>query len=40
MTVLARRHAEKFSWSGTARATHEAYDEALAMRPVLLRRYA
>lgn len=40
MALLARRHAEKFSWAGTAAATRAAYDEALAMQPVLLRRYA
>ncbi len=40
MSVLARRHAEKFSWAATEQATREAYDEALAQRPLLLRRYA
>lgn len=40
MGLLARRHAEKFSWAATATATRQAYDRAIAERPVLLRRYA
>lgn len=40
MAVLARRHAERFSWAATARATLDTYDRALASRPILLRRYA
>ncbi len=40
MSVLARRHAQRFSWGATATATLQAYDRALAGRPILLRRYA
>jgi D-inositol-3-phosphate glycosyltransferase len=40
MAARARMHAEGFSWAATAAATQSAYDEALAARPVLLRRYA
>jgi D-inositol-3-phosphate glycosyltransferase len=38
--VLARRHAQRFSWSATATLIRQAYEDALARRPVLLRRYA
>lgn len=40
MSVAARRHAEQFSWSATADATLDAYRQALANRPILMRRYA
>ncbi len=38
--VLARRHAQRFSWSATATLIGQAYEDAVAQRPVLLRRYA
>ena len=40
LAQAARRHAEQFSWDATADATRSAYADALAQRPIPLRRYA
>lgn len=40
MSLAARRHAQRFSWSATARATLQAYEQALQERAIPIRRYA